>query len=161
MAKELQAQYASGRTVYVVVLSALGKIWNTSTSLFEVPTAANWAQYAIAAAEQGMTGIYEANMAAVPIGVCRINFYLQLGLSPATSDVMIGTGSIRWSGAAEVQNLSVADAYLQARIRGAIDPIDGEGRQLFRSPPDAPDAGVPKVRFDPIPDGRVVELDPV
>lgn len=56
-----------------------------------------------------------------------------------------------------------SDPYSQARMYGPVDPLDSQGRQVFRSPPNASDGGnVPKVRFSPTypRGGRSVELDP-
>lgn len=57
-----------------------------------------------------------------------------------------------------------SDPYLAARIYGRVSPEDGQGRQVFYSPPNAIDGGnVAKVRFSRTnpKGGRLVELDPV
>lgn len=107
MANELQAQYTSGKTVYAVILSAVGQAWNGTT--FEAPLAADWATYAVAATEQSTTGLYEATMPAgvSTAGLYSVLFYQRAGASPATTDTVIGKGSIEWSGTAEIPRSSV------------------------------------------------------
>lgn len=107
MANELQAQYTSGKTVYAVILSAVGQAWNGTT--FEAPLAADWATYAVAATEQSTTGLYEATMPAgvSTAGLYSVLFYQRAGASPATTDTVIGKGLIEWSGTTEIPRSAV------------------------------------------------------
>ncbi len=102
MANELQAQYVSGKTVYAIVLSSTGQTWNGTA--FEAPLAANWLTYKLVATEASTTGLYEATMPAgiSSAGSFSVLFYLQAGGGPSSTDLVIGKGSIEWSGSAEI-----------------------------------------------------------
>jgi hypothetical protein len=105
MAKELKTPFISGATVYAVILNAAGQAWRIDSGVFELPLAADWAHYAIAATEQSTTGIYEGNfpVTITTVGAYHVLFRQQSGSSPASSDQsngMIG-GTIYWTGTAE------------------------------------------------------------
>jgi len=104
----LLTQFTSGRTVYAVVLNSLGQAWNTNSSAFETPTAADWSKYAVSMTEQtagNLTGIYAGSFpsAITTAGVYSVLFRQQTGGTPAVSDTnngMLG-GQLFWTGSAE------------------------------------------------------------
>jgi hypothetical protein len=104
----LVTQFVSGQTVYAVVLNSAGQAWNTVSGAFETPTAANWANYAIAMPEQSagnLTGVYQGSFPAgiTTAGVYNILFRQRAGSSAAATDLnngMLG-GQIFWTGTAE------------------------------------------------------------
>lgn len=102
MAREIQLPGPTGATLYAVLLDAsganLGKAWNGAA--FEVPASANWATYAVLLAEQGATGLYEADMPAIPGALYTVTVYRRAGGSPAVGDAVVGLGSIDWTGTA-------------------------------------------------------------
>jgi hypothetical protein len=116
MAGELKTQFASGATVYAVLLNGAGQAWRTDTGVFESPAAGDWADYAVTMTEQSTTGVYEGNFPAAitTAGVYPVLFRRQSGSSPAATDQNSGMlgGSIWWTGAAEAFPLasSAADA---------------------------------------------------
>jgi hypothetical protein len=113
MASEIQFNFTTGRTCYVLLRSATGTIWNGSS--FEAYVTANYATYDIAATEQGTaSGLYAATMPAVAGGEYRVIAKDRAGGSPAESDITIGTGIINWSGTAVV-NPSNLDAAITTR----------------------------------------------
>jgi hypothetical protein len=114
MASELKTQFTSGQTVYAVVLNATGQAWRTDTSVFESPTAGDWADYAVAMTEQSTTGVYEGSFptAITTAGIYPVLFRQRSGASPAATDQnngMLG-GSICWTGAAEAFPLASSAA---------------------------------------------------
>lgn len=100
MAGELQTNFDSGKTVYFLVRSASSTIWNTASAALEAYQTANYADYDIAATEQGSaSGFYVGNFpAAAAPGVYSIVAKQQLGGSPAESDPTIGLGTEQWNG---------------------------------------------------------------
>jgi hypothetical protein len=114
MAGELKTQFASGATVYAVVLNAAGQAWRRDVSVFELPTAANWADYAVTMTEQSTTGVYEGNFptAITTAGVYPVLFRQQSGGSPAATDQNNGLlgGLFYWTGAAEAFPLASSAA---------------------------------------------------
>ena len=102
MAKDIQMPYASGKTLYGVVLNSSGQAWNGTS--FETIATGDWTSYAAALTEASSSGIYQA---AFPSGISTAGlytaiFYQQLGGSAADSDLVVGCGEIQWSGSAEV-----------------------------------------------------------
>jgi hypothetical protein len=64
-----------------------GQVWNTNTVAYENFNASNWANYAIALTQQGVTGYYVAAAPSDPVGTISSDvIYKQAGGSPATSD---------------------------------------------------------------------------
>jgi hypothetical protein len=113
----LMTQFASGQTVYAIVLNSSGQAWNTSAGAFETATAAHWGQYAIAMAEQtagNLTGIYGGSFptAITTEGVYNVLFRQQSGSSPAASDFSSGMlgGQIFWTGSVEAFQLASSAA---------------------------------------------------
>lgn len=109
MANELQTYATSGKTVYAILLNAIGQAWNTSTVAFEAPVNANWATYKLAATEQGTTGLFEASMpGAIVSGKYGVLFYVQAGGTAAPSDgPPVAKGDLQWSGTAEIPLASI------------------------------------------------------
>lgn len=109
----LFTQFTSGQTVYAIVLNSSGQAWNSGSSAFEMPTAANWANYAVTMTEQTtshLTGIYAGSFpgAITAAGVYNILFRQQAGGSPAATDASNGMlgGQFFWTGSAEAFGLT-------------------------------------------------------
>lgn len=101
MAKEIQASYWTGNTLYALLLDNSGQIYNGTT--FETIADANWATYDIAMSEEGTaSGIYTCNMPGVDAGIYNIIIRSQEGGSPAVSDPCVGEGQLHWDGSDEV-----------------------------------------------------------
>jgi hypothetical protein len=101
MAGEIQVPYGvTGKTVKVVVRNSLGQPYNTVTPGFEAYNAVNYANYSIALAEQGASGVYVGNMPVVAAGTYSVVARDQAGGSPAESDPVVGAGQIEWAGTA-------------------------------------------------------------
>ncbi len=103
MAGEIELAYGTtGRTLYAVVRSTTGTVWNTAGSAFEAFNAANWADYDVALAEQGASGYYVGDFPAgiVTAGVYNVEARDRAGGSPAVTDPPAGAGSLEWTGSA-------------------------------------------------------------
>lgn len=89
----------SGRTIYFVIRNTAGQVWNGAA--FEAFNASNWANYDVAATEQGTSGtdIFSADQAA------DTNQEIETSFSNATIDAgdwfTFTTGSSAASGACE------------------------------------------------------------
>lgn len=97
-ATELLAAYATGQTVYAHILNSSGERWNGSD--FETYASANYDTYDVSLTEQGGSGVYVSGFPAgiTTAGSYAYFIYLQAGGSPAEGDVIIGTGTIDWTG---------------------------------------------------------------
>src|SRR5687768_4809399 len=101
MAKEIQAVWTSGRTLYAQLLNATGSIWKTTTSTFVSYSTADYTDYDIALTEQGTASqIYMGDMPAAAAGVYHLIARERAGASPAESDTIVGVGTYQWDGSA-------------------------------------------------------------
>lgn len=107
MANELRAYNATGKTLYAVLLSSVGQVWNGST--WEAVAGANWTTYDLALTEAA-AGIYLATMPVVAAGMYSYAVYEQAGANPAVTDTLRGLGSLAWSGTAEVDQAALSVA---------------------------------------------------
>ncbi len=107
MAGEIQLADTTGRTLYAVVRSDTGTVYNTAGGTFEAYNAANWTDYDIAMTEQGVSGYYVGTFpfAGVNAGIYNVEIRLRAGGSPAVSDTPVGAGEIEWSVAGIVGSL--------------------------------------------------------
>ena len=91
----IDTSFTTGKTVYAVVRNDAGQVYNTTTSLFENYTSADWTDYAIALTEQVPTGYYTGPM---PVGLTNppysVQVFAQSGVIPATSDYSFGGTTI-------------------------------------------------------------------
>lgn len=101
MAGEIEIAYGTtGRTLYAVVRSSTGTVWNTAGAAFEAFNAANWADYDIALTEQGASGYYVGTFPAATAGVYNVEARDRAGGSPAVTDAVAGAGAVEWDGSA-------------------------------------------------------------
>lgn len=108
MAKEIQASYWTGNTLYALLLDNSGEIYNGAA--FEAIADANWTTYDIAMSEEGTaSGIYTCNMPEVDAGIYNIIIRSQEGGSPAVSDPCVGEGEIHWDGSDVVSIGSIVE----------------------------------------------------
>ena len=102
MAAELQIDLSqTAQTVYFLIRSSVGQVWNTNTAALENYNTSHYANYAIAATEQGTaSGFYVATF---PTGITTTGVYsvvakIQSGGSPAETDTSVGWGDQYWDG---------------------------------------------------------------
>ena len=111
MANELSIHYVTGKTTVYFVVRLGGNFALAGGGGLEAYNASHWTNYAIAAAEIGATGIYQASM---PVGLSAGNYaveaYERLGGSPSPGDTWLGAGVLAWSGSAEIRPVDASDA---------------------------------------------------
>lgn len=121
MAGEIQIAYGtSGSTLYAVVRSATGTVWNTAGSALEAYNGANWTDYDIALTEQGTSGYYAGDFPAAAAGFYNVEVRVRAGGGPATTDAVAGAGDVEWSGSA-VLPLSAATSILLNETEGNLN----------------------------------------
>ena len=118
MANEIKVAYASGRTLYFVVLNAAGQAYNGSA--FEALSAANWANYRLAMTEAAAgTGVYLGNFPAAAAGRYAVVACCQVGASAAPGDPRVRAGDFDWTGSAEATDASPTNMTVDmTEIRG-------------------------------------------
>ena len=126
MANELVINHPSGSTLYALLFDAIGQVWNGSS--FVAPASASWTDYDIAMTEVATaTGIYRASMPAAAAGVYGWVVRKQAGGSPAVTDIAVGSGTIEWSGTAEV---SLTSRSTQTSVDDVPTVTEFEARTL-------------------------------
>lgn len=119
MANELQISALPQKTIYFLVRSVTGTIWNGST--YVAYATADLGSYDIPATEQGTaSGYYTANMPTSSAGVYYVLAKEQAGGSPAESDLLVGAGEIQWSGSAVLPLSSMGSVVLTTANKESI-----------------------------------------
>lgn len=121
MANELQAFLPTGKTLYAVLLNAIGQVWDGSQ--FEAIASGTWTDNNIALTE-ATAGIYLANMPAVGAGAYSYLVYEQAGASPAVTDSLLGSGSVDWDGTAVLPLSALALEATLTAIKAKTDLLD-------------------------------------
>jgi len=116
MANELQAFLPTGKTLYAVLLNAIGQVWDGTQ--FEAIAAGTWTDNDIPLTEV-TAGLYLANMPTVVAGGYSYIVYEQAGASPAVTDALVGMGSIDWNGIAVLPLSALALEATLTAIKGA------------------------------------------
>lgn len=86
----------SGKTLYAVVRDASGHWWNGST--FEAYSVGDFANYAVALAEQGASGYFTGATPGLAAGPYVVGVRSKAGASPAPSDASLGGYQAYWDG---------------------------------------------------------------
>ena len=115
MTQELQADYLSGKNVYFLLRNSAGQVWNGSA--FATYQTVNYSSYPITATEQGTaSGYYVGTFPAVSLGVYNLLAKERAGVSPAETDVTVGTGVIQWTGSAIMDLNALIDSLLKRDV---------------------------------------------
>lgn len=110
MAGEIQHDHhTSGLTLYAMIRTTTGTIWNTAGVAFEAYATGNITDYDIALAEQGTASRYYVGTfpATIAAGVYNLIVKQRAGGAPAESDDTVGEGAIEWDGSAVVSLSSI------------------------------------------------------
>lgn len=104
MANEIEISYVTGRTVYALIRSSSGTIYNGSA--FEAYVTANYTTYAVSMSEQGTaSAVYTGNFPAISAGPYNVLAKDRQTGTAAETDPTIGTDTLYWGGSA-VSSLS-------------------------------------------------------
>jgi hypothetical protein len=103
MANEIVFPHDTGRTVYMMVFSATGTIWNTAGAALETYAGGSITDYDIALSELGTaSGLYQGSMPAATAGFYTLVICERTGGSPAQTDAKIGIAQVYWTGTAMI-----------------------------------------------------------
>ncbi|OHB68048.1 MAG: hypothetical protein A2Y77_08890 [Planctomycetes bacterium RBG_13_62_9] len=153
MANEIQADYASGNTLYAAIRDWLGQVWCVAEEVFE-----DWGEGDHTATDYGIalvdhlgsrhTGDFPEN---VPAGSYSIQVFLQAGAAPADSDTLLSSRQVLWTGEGELTTLKVLmNKAVQDKLTGAIAYYDDDGQTvLFTHMPEDTAAAVTRdIQFE-------------
>jgi len=113
MAGELECSFQHSKTVYFLIRSSTGTIWNGSA--FEAYNSANYANYSVAGVEQGVASSYYTGTfpSAIPAGAYNVVAKNQVGGGAAETDATVAVGDLQWgTGGAVFNSADIATSGL-------------------------------------------------
>jgi len=134
MANEIQADYASGSTLYAVLRDGTGQVWHSAQQVFESWGAGGRtaADYALALLDKNGNRYVGDFDPAVPAGDYGIQVFRQSGAAPADTDPFVSGRRIRWTGTGELTATKIlANKAVQDRVAGILDYYDNDGQTVL------------------------------
>jgi hypothetical protein len=136
MANEIQADYASGNTLYAVIRNRTGQVWHPALRAFE-----NWGlgghtadDYDIALTDRTGSRYVGDFDAGIPSGSYCIQIFRQAGATPADTDALVGSREILWTGTGELTAAKLlANRAIEDRMTETLDYYDDDGRTILLS----------------------------
>ena len=134
MANEIQADYASGNTLYAVVRNSAGQVWYVAGQLFETwgTDSRDADDYDIGLSDKDgsrYVGDFDGNIS--PGRYC-IQIFLQAGANPADGDTLVGNSEILWSGSGKITaDKLLANKAVQNKSSGQIQYYDDDGQTVL------------------------------
>jgi hypothetical protein len=134
MANEIQADYASGNTLYAVVRNAAGEVWYAAGQVFET-----WGTESRDADDYDLSltdkygsryvGDFDDNISP---GRYSIQIFLQAGVNPADGDTLVESDEIVWSGSGKITaEKLLANKAIQNKSSGQIQYFDDDGQTIL------------------------------
>jgi streptogramin lyase len=142
MANEIHVNYASGNTLYAVVINADGDVWYAAGQVFEVwGTDGRTADdYNISLTDKSGSRYIGSFDTGISAGRYSIQVFLQAGANPDDSDTFIANQEIVWSGSGMVTaDKLLANKAVQNKSSGQIKYYDDDDQTvlLTHTPTDA------------------------
>ena len=142
MSNEIQADYASGNTLYAVIRNGVGDVWYVAGQSFEAwgtggRTADNYDISLTDKSGSRYVGNFDSN---IPAGRYFVQIFLQAGANPADGDTLVTSDEIFWSGTGKVTaDKLLANKAVQNKSTGEIKYYDDDGLTvlLTETPTDA------------------------
>ena len=134
MANEIQADYASGNTIYAVIRDIPGDVWYIAGHVFEAwgTDAHDTDDYDIVLTDKSggrYVGDFDGNISA---GRYVVQIFLQAGANPADGDTLISSDEILWSGSGKVTaDKLLANKAVQNKSTGEIKYYDDDGQSVL------------------------------
>jgi hypothetical protein len=134
MANEMQADYASGNTLYAVIRTRSGQVWHPAQQAFE-----NWGlgghtadDYDIPLTDRTGSRYVGDFDAGIPSGTYCIQIFRQTDAAPADTDSLVGSREILWTGTGELTAAKLlANKALEDKVTETIDYYDDDGQTLL------------------------------
>ena len=134
MANEIQADYASGNTLYAVIRNNSGGVWYIAGEVFEIwgTDGRDADDYDISLIDKSgskYTGNFDFN---IPVGRYYVQIFLQAGASPDDGDNLVGSSEIFWSGTGKITaDKLLANKAEQEKSNGQIKYYDDDGQTVL------------------------------
>ena len=134
MANEIQADYASGNTLYAVIRNNSGGVWYIAGEVFEIwgTDGRDADDYDISLIDKSGSkyiGNFDFN---IPVGRYYVQIFLQAGASPDDGDNLVGSSEIFWSGTGKITaDKLLANKAEQEKSNGQIKYYDDDGQTVL------------------------------
>jgi hypothetical protein len=136
MANEIQADYASGNTLYAVIRNRSGQVWFPAQQTLE-----NWGlgghiadDYDIPLTDRAGSRYIGDFDSGVPSGGYCIQIFRQAGATPADTDTLVSSREILWTGTGELTAAKLlANKAVEDMATETIDYYDDDGRTILLS----------------------------
>ena len=134
MANEIQADYASGNTLYAVIRNNSGGVWYIAGEAFETwgTDGRDADDYNISLIDKGGSryiGNFDGN---IPAGRYCVQIFLQASASPDDGDNLIEKSEIFWSGTGKITaDKLLANKAEQDKSDGQIKYYDDDGQTVL------------------------------
>jgi hypothetical protein len=133
MANEIQADYASGSTLYAVLRNRAGQVWHPAQRVFE-----SWGaggdtadDYHIALTDKTGSRYVGDFDAGIPAGSYCIQVFRQAGATPADTDTLVCSREIFWTGTGELTPAKIlANKAVEDTVTCTIDYYDDDGQTV-------------------------------
>jgi hypothetical protein len=134
MANEIQADYASGNTLYAVLRNRAGQVWHPALQAFE-----SWGSsghtaddYDIPLTDKTGSRYVGDFDPGVPSGSYGIQVFRQAGATPADTDTLVCSREIVWTGTGELTAAKLlANKAIGDTAVGTIDYYDDDGQTVL------------------------------
>jgi hypothetical protein len=136
MANEIQADYASGSTLYAVIRNRAGQVWHPGQRAFE-----NWGlgghtadDYDVPLTDKTGSRYIGDFDAGIPSGYYCIQVFQQADSAPADTDTLVGGREILWTGTGELTAAKLlANKAVEDTMTETIDYYDDDGQTILLS----------------------------
>lgn len=134
MSNEIQADYASGNTLYAVVRDISGKVWYVAGEAFEAwgTDGRNADDYDIGLTDKDgsrYVGNFDGN---IPAGRHSVQIFLQASANPTDGDTLISSEEIVWSGSGKITaDKLLANKAVQNKLTSEIKYYDDDGQTVL------------------------------
>ena len=136
MANEIQADYASGSTLYAIIRDRAGHVWHPGQQVFEAwGTNGHTADdYDLALTDKTGSRYVGDFDATIPAGSYGTQTFLQAGVTPADTDALVASREILWTGTGELTAAKVlVNKAVQDTVAKIIDYYDDDGQTILLS----------------------------
>lgn len=136
MANEIQADYASGNTLYAVIRNRSGQVWLPGQQTFE-----DWGlgghtadDYDIALTDRSGSRYTGDLDPGVPSGGYSVQIFRQAGATPTDTDTLVSSREILWTGTGALTAAKLlANKAVEDMTTETIDYYDDDGQTILLS----------------------------
>lgn len=134
MANEIQIDYSSGNTLYVVIRDTAGQVWCPSGQAFETWGDNGHASddYCLPLTDSSGSHYVGGFDETIPGGSYSVQVFRQAGAAPVDTDPLVSSRQILWTGTGELTTAKMlSNKAVQDKVTGRIDYYDDDGQTVL------------------------------